>query len=216
VSTISDEFHPAATDASGQTPHAGDNSVAGGGGALASAPDDSGIANLEKIRDILFGAHMRNYDRRLAGLEERLVRETAALNEEVRKRLAALEDFVKRETDSLNDRLKAEFEARSDATAALSRELRESAGTLERRAGSLDDQLGRAQRELRQQILEQHQRLSDEIQARVDDVLSRLHKESTDLRSDKADRATIAALLTEMALRLNNELSLPGLSSPPR
>jgi hypothetical protein len=204
VSTTSDDPHHA-SDAPSPAVNAAED------GARVASADDSGIANLEKVRDILFGAHMRNYDRRLTGLEERLGKEISTLNEEVRRRLAALEDFVKRETASLGDRLKTEFDARSEATAALSRDLRDAAGAFERRTGSLDDQLGRAQRELRQQILEQHQSLSDDIRTRIEEVLSLIHKESSDLRSDKADRATIATLLTEMAMRLNDELAIPGL-----
>jgi hypothetical protein len=33
------------------------------------------------------------------------------------------------------------------------------------------------------------------------------------LRHEKTDRATLAALLTEMAMRLNNELTIPGLDN---
>jgi hypothetical protein len=48
------------------------------------------------------------------------------------------------------------------------------------------------------------------MRQKTDELVSRIQKESTDLRSDKADRATIATLLTEMALRLRNELNIPG------
>ena len=44
-----------------------------------------------------------------------------------------------------------------------------------------------------------------------EDVLARLGQESAELRHDKADRSTLANLLTEMAMRLNNELTLPGI-----
>ena len=58
--------------------------------------------------------------------------------------------------------------------------------------------------------LEQHQRLSDDIRQKVDDVLAPLARETHALRTDKADRAAIATLLTEMAMRLTNELRIPG------
>jgi hypothetical protein len=199
VSTTTDGFQPAIGD---------------GPAAPATGAEDMSVANLDKVRDLLFGAQMRDYDRRFARLEERLVRDTAALSDDVRKRLAALEEFVRQQTQSLADRLTSEYESRSEATAALSRELHELTLGLQRRAGALDDQLGRAQRDLRQQMLEQHQRLSGEIEQKVSDVLSRIQRESTELRSDKADRATLASLLTEMALRLRNELSVPGFDAP--
>ena len=47
--------------------------------------EQAGGASLDKVRDILFGVQMRDYDRRFARLEERLVKETADLKDEVKK-----------------------------------------------------------------------------------------------------------------------------------
>jgi predicted transcriptional regulator len=132
------------------------------------------------------------------------------MKEEVRRRLAALEQFIKQEADSLADRIKTEHDERTDATKDLAREAHDTAKTFEKKHGQLDDQIGRAQRDARQQILELHQRMSDELKQKVDEVIARLNQEAAELRSDKTDRATLAALLTEMAMRLTNELSIPG------
>src|SRR5688500_8442519 len=51
---------------------------------------DADGASLEKVRDLLFGVHLRDYDRKLARLEERLVKETNELREDVKKRLTAI------------------------------------------------------------------------------------------------------------------------------
>ena len=176
-----------------------------------SPMDDAESGNIDKVRDILFGGQMRDYERRFARLEERLVQETSELKEDVRRRLAALEQFAKQETGSLADRIKMENEERTDATKDLSRELRENAKAFEKKAGVLDDQIGRTQRELRQQILELHQQLTDDLRRKIDEVLAKLGQESAELRHDKTDRAPLAAWLTERAMRLNNELTIPGI-----
>jgi DNA anti-recombination protein RmuC len=173
--------------------------------------DDLAGGNIDKVRDILFGGQMRDYERRFARLEERLVQETAELKDDVRRRLAALEQFIKQEADSLADRIKTEHDERTDATKDLAREAHDNAKAFEKKAGLIDDQIGKTQRELRQQILELHQRVSDELRQKVDEVIARLNQESAELRNDKTDRATLAALLTEMAMRLTNELSIPGI-----
>jgi len=175
------------------------------------APDDLGGGNIDKVRDILFGGQMRDYERRFMRLDERLAQETAELREEVRRRISALEQFVKQETESLADRIKVEHDARTDATEALSRDASDAAKAFDKKTGQLDDQIGKVQREARQQILELHQNLTDDLRVRIEDVMARLSREAAELRSDKTDRATLAALLTEMAMRLNNELSLPGM-----
>ena len=69
------------------------------------------------------------------------------------------------------------------------------------------------QRDLRQQMLDVQKSLDDELRRKVEDVLGRLARESRALRADKADRATIASLLTEMAMRLTNDLSIPGMDA---
>jgi DNA anti-recombination protein RmuC len=179
------------------------------------APAELAGGNIDKVRDIIFGGQMRDYERRFARLEERFLQETADLKDDVRRRLTALEQFVKDETASLADRITGEQAARADETKDLARDWRESARVFEKKTGQLDDQIGRVQRELRQQILEMHQNVGDEMRHRIDDVLTRLGRESTELRNDKTDRVTLAALLTEMAMRLTNELSLPGMDRDP-
>jgi uncharacterized phage infection (PIP) family protein YhgE len=181
----------------------------GPNGADRQSGDPGNAASIDKVRDILFGGQVREFDRRFSRLEERLLKETNDLKEHLKGRLDALEKFTKKETESLADKIKSEHDDRADSHSTLARELKDTAKSLEKRTASLDDQQTKSQRELRQQILEQGQRLGEDLRKRVDDVLARLASEAQQLRSDKADRATVAALLTEMALRLSGE-DLPG------
>src|SRR5690349_16058116 len=57
------------------------------GAAPQPAADGTNPASLDKVRDILFGNQMRDVERRFARLEERLIKETADLKEDVRRRL---------------------------------------------------------------------------------------------------------------------------------
>ena len=175
---------------------------------LPRLPETEGAAggNLDKVRDLLFGGQMRDYDRKFARLEERLVKETADLREEVRRRLSALEAYMKAEVESQSDRLRAEQEGRSSGDKELGRELRDSAQQFDQKLSQLDDLVARNQRDLRQQLHTQHHELVDDIRQRVDDVLGRLAHEAQELRSDKTDRKALAALLTEMAMRLNGDI----------
>jgi ABC-type transporter Mla subunit MlaD len=174
----------------------------------AQAPDPDGPAggNLDKVRDLLFGGQMRDYDRKFARLEERLIKDTADLRDEVRKRLTALEAYMKTEVESLSDRLRAEQDGRTAADKDLGRELRDASQAFDQKLSQLDDLVARGQRDLREQLHAQHQELGDDIRKRVEDVLVRLAQEARELRSDKTDRKALAALLTEMAMRLNGDI----------
>jgi hypothetical protein len=172
--------------------------------------EDAGAGNLDKVRDILFGAQIRDSDRRFARLEERVAQESAELKEDVRKRLSVLEQFVKHELESLAARLKSEHEARADADKDLSGELRDAQKANEKKFGQFDDQLGKVQRELRQQVLDTHQKIADDLQRQAQDLLARLSREAADLRQEKLDRAALAGMLTDIAMRLTGELTDAG------
>ena len=153
---------------------------------------------------------MRDVERRFARLEERLLKETSDLKDDVRRRLDALELYAKNENESLAGQIKAEHEDRIESDSRQLRDAAETTRSIERRITTLDEQVAKGQRELRSQLLEQHQRLSDDIRHKMEDVLATLARETGELRTDKADRTAIASLLTEMAMRLTNQFRLPG------
>ena len=169
---------------------------------------DSG--NLDKIRDILVGPQMRDYEKRFVRLEERLVKECGNLREDTRKRLDYLENYIKTEVDSLIERLKTEQTQRDDAVNELDQELKNLIKTLERKITQLDEQTSLNQRELRQQILEQSKNLNNDIEQKHDELLTVLEREAKELRTGKTDRSTLAALFAELAVRLNNESEISG------
>ena len=171
----------------------------------AQAPDAegaSGAGNLDKVRDLIFGGQMRDYDRKFARLEERLAKRPQT-SDELRKRLAGLEAYMKTEVESLSERLRVEQDGRTSADKDLGRELRDAGQQLDHRISQLDDFVARGLR-LRQQ-LRAAPGLGDDIRSRVEDVLVRLAHDAQELRSDKTDRKALAALLTEMAMRLNGD-----------
>ena len=182
-------------------------------------PGDSPVAdgstlteasNIDKIREILFGVQMRDYEKRFSRLEERLLKESSDLRDDTRKRFDALESFVKTEFETLSERLLAEQRNRDESDQNLSRELQDTGKSLERKLAQFDEQTTRAQRELRQQILDQSKNLSDEIRQKADELSALLDRQVAELGNAKTDRAALAGLFSEVALRLNNEFKIPG------
>ncbi|HVG34350.1 MAG TPA: hypothetical protein VM911_14870 [Pyrinomonadaceae bacterium] len=176
---------------------AGDADLAGGG-------------NIDKIRDILFGVQMRDYEKRFARLEERLIKEAADLRDETRKRFDALELYIKQEFESLTERLTIEQNTRGEAVETLSLGITDTARAFEKRTAQMDEQSSKSQRELRQQILDQSKSLNDEIRQKYEELTAALQREAAELRTDKTDRSALAALFTEVAMRLNNDFKIPG------
>ncbi|MBL8150968.1 MAG: hypothetical protein JNN15_13665 [Blastocatellia bacterium] len=174
-----------------------------------SSEDLSG-GNLDKVRDILFGSQMRSFEKRLTRLEEKVVRETSDLRNDIKTRFDNIEVFIKKEIESLSDRLKAEERERLAAQKEITVELRDSAKAFEKRLIQLDDQTTKNHRDLSQQLIEKSRSLSEEIRQKYDDLVATLERETQELRLEKTDRSSLATMFTELAMRLNNEFKIPG------
>ena len=161
--------------------------------------------SLGKVRDILVGSQMREVDKKFSRLEERLVKECSDLRDETRKRLDTLENYIKEEAESLSYRAKNEQLKRDAAVKAINEEQRKLAESLENKMTELDEEASKTQRELRQQIFSQSQSLHDDIRQKYQEIVALLERETYELKSEKTDRTQLAALFSELALRLNSQ-----------
>jgi uncharacterized phage infection (PIP) family protein YhgE len=172
------------------------------------AIEESG--KVDRIRDILFGSQMRDYDARFQRLEERLTQEAAEIRADLQKRLEALESFMKGEVESITNRANAEQSERSSAIEKLGRDLAETAKHFDSRIKTLDEQTAKEIHALRQQLLDQSKTLSDEIREKHDQMKAGLDREAEQIRGAMTGREALAEMLSEVALRLKNEFRVPG------
>ncbi len=176
---------------------------------LAIEADKGPEANVDKIRDILFGSQMRDYDKRFSRLEERLVKTSETFRDDLKKRFDSLESFVKGEMDSLNERLKNEKSERAETIKGITKEIKETLRTLEKKLSQLDEGTAQAHAELRKAILDQSKNLTKEIDEKHKELVGCLEGEVATLTREKTDRAALADLFTELSLRLKDEFTLP-------
>src|SRR5271168_5481670 len=98
-------------------------------------------ANVDKIRDILFGSQMRDYEKRFVRLEDTGTKALETLREDMTKRLDTLSNYIKEETDSLGQRIKTEKSERAEGLKELTREMKDSAKIVEKKLSQLEDQM---------------------------------------------------------------------------
>lgn len=166
--------------------------------------------NINKIRDILFGGQMRDYDRRFVRLEERIGKEMNDLRDESRKRIDSLETFFRKEIDALSVRVIGEQNIRTDAVRELVQGLKDLSVNFDRKLSQMGEQNNRNDSELRQQLLEQSKVIREEIQGRYSELLKAIDREAVELRHEKTDRTALSEMFAELAMRLNNDLRLPN------
>ncbi|MDQ6912854.1 MAG: hypothetical protein M3128_08265 [Verrucomicrobiota bacterium] len=165
--------------------------------------------NVDRIRDILFGPQMRDYDARFQKLEERLTLEANNLRWEIQKRLEAMEAFMRGETESLGHRLTSEQNARNQHLEKLGRDLGETAQHVNERLTNLDGQMAKEFRELRQQLLDHSKALSGEIKDKHDQLKAGLDQEAAQIRGAMTGREQLSEMLSELSLRLKGEFRVP-------
>lgn len=162
--------------------------------------------NLERTRELLFGPALREIEKRFSRLEERLTREISETKEEFRRRLGQLEVHTKGELESLAQQLAAERDERGRLLKQLSQERVAADNSLEEKIAQHVESSGRTARDLASQTRDQHRLLAEELQQKFDSLTGNLARESAALRDDKTDRAALADMLSEMALRLRREV----------
>ncbi len=171
--------------------------------------DTANMGNLNRVRDILFGAEMREYEKKFSRLEERLLKVSIELKDEIRKSLDSLENYVKKEVESLLEQVKTEQSERTSATDDLTRELRDTNKSLEKKLHQVDEMATKNHRDLRQQLLDQSKSLTDEIRQKSTEFAGKLDQSVQELRAAKTDRYALASLFTEVALQLSSETKFP-------
>lgn len=162
-------------------------------------------SNIDQIRDIIFGTQMRDYDRRFTQLEERLLKDSADMREELSRRYSALEEYIKREIDALGDRLLAEQRSRTTAVQELGGALEQLNRNADRRMNEMSEETARSTRDLRADLSRQAASLTEDIQRRSTELSGSLKRESDELHTRKVDRAALGAMFAEVAARLADE-----------
>ena len=174
-------------------------------GPQVDAGEALGIGSVEKIRDILFGSQMRDYEKKFAELKERMQEEVAHLREESHKRFEMIEGYIKDEVESMSERLRKEHDERSEAVKEILQEQKDTTRALEKKISQLDDQLTKHTRDLRQQILDKSQSLSEDISKKRDEAAAALDRVAQGLRTSKVNRALLSEIFVNMAMRLTDE-----------
>jgi hypothetical protein len=172
-----------------QTPLAGAHDAAG----------EAGGGNIDKIRDILFGSNMRDYEQRFARLEEALKKESSDLRDTTRRHLESLEAFVHKELAALEVRLNAERDERSAGAASILKKI-----------GDMENYEAQAKREIRNDLLQQSKELTEAIRGKGEELVALLERRSQELQHSKTDRAALAGLFNEVALRLTDQFKVAG------
>ena len=142
---------------------------------------------------------MRDYEQRFSRLEEALKKESSDLRDTTRRHLESLEAFVHKELAALEVRLNTERDERSETSSSILKKI-----------GELENHEAQAKREIRNDLLQQSKELTDAIRNKGEELIALLERRSQELQHSKTDRAALAGLFNEVALRLTDQFKVTG------
>jgi chromosome segregation ATPase len=190
-------------------------------------------AEVDRLRGILFGAQIEEYERRFTDMKREIGR-IASEFDEARERLNTLEKTVLRRMDTLElevrkltDELSHERERQrrqETLVQKLSVQVRQNEETLQEAGNNIRD-LHKTQTssdtsvrsiradliDVRDQIEERGQVLRREFRQTEDDLRAELHRFADRLEDQKTDRKALASMLIEVATRLETGNNISGL-----
>ncbi|KQY26691.1 hypothetical protein [Rhizobium sp. Root482] len=160
---------------------------------------------VDKIRDLLFGNQMQDYDRRFSKLEDRLSQRFKDVESEAKRNLETYESNAKKQVESLSAQLRSEKDARAEADKEIDRNLREHNQALEKQVRALSDQLSELERDVADRISRSDHLLREEIKQKYENIQMLMEKMFSDLSNVKTDRNLLAGLFVEVAKCINQD-----------
>ena len=173
--------------------------------ALNNTPSMNDAPGVDKIRELLFGNQMQDYDRRFSVMEERFLQKVRDLEAESTRALQSIESSMKKQLESLASQIRQEQDLRAEADKELGRGLREQIQGLEKHLTKVADQLANQDRDFTERLSHESQTLREESRRRTEDTRAAIERMLAELMHVKTDRSLLAGLFVEIARCLNQD-----------
>ena len=162
--------------------------------------------NVEQIREILFGGHIRAFDERFELVESRLSRESATLQKNIEIRLAELDRMLAEVRENASDQLGAESNNRDIALNKIELAIASTRMDAENQMAQLQDNFNSEIKATRSELNAVHKELSKALE-KADKAQD---KRSEKLEFDKVDRKELAKFLSDMAQKIQPDKNKQG------
>jgi chromosome segregation ATPase len=142
-------------------------------------------ASMERVREILFGNRMREFEIRVEEGLERLRHNFSQTQNDTQAQLASLEKHIRGELEAL---IEVQRQEQEETRRSLSQ---------------LSEEMNRSKRELRELVFEQVRQLQGRIRAEAETAQSQLERIHLETDRRKLDSHKLASLLSALAMDLD-------------
>lgn len=174
-----------------------------------STPHGDEYNELDKVRNILFGAQSRDLEQRLARMEQYFGQELESVRSTFEKRLGTLETYIKTEDVEFNKRLNEFKKEHGHCLAEQNIKIQELETSHQHALKSITTQASKTEQELRSMVIDLSKTMSTALEEKAENLTEMMRKADEELRLLKTDRFDLADLFEEFSVRLRNNTERP-------
>jgi predicted nuclease of restriction endonuclease-like RecB superfamily len=171
------------------------------------------LGNIDQIRDIIFGAQMREYDARLEQMRSDMGKHQQEVGDRLDHLKTNLTSEIKSGFESLEKKLKTFNTNHAEEAADLRQQIERLNRKLSSSVEDLDTALEEKTKAIKTELTEVRDQYQGEILMLRDMILAELEDRSKQLQAGKVSRFDMAEALFEMGLRLQGSEMIPTLQS---
>lgn len=169
---------------------------------MTPSPVKDGVGNIDQIRDIIFGAQLREFNQRFDKLETNALK----LHEEARKAIEEVRNTLAAELRGTVELLERKFQTHVSnaevAASAARQKIEATESKVDEALRSLAAETGAARKAVQDEVTQAREALSAELQAMKSQLVEAVNARVAELLATKVSRSEIAELLLEMGGRL--------------
>jgi exonuclease VII large subunit len=169
------------------------------------------LGNIDQIRDIIFGAQLREYDNRFDKIDSDL----SMMQQDMQTRTEQIKTVLSGEMRAAIDSFEKKIKSITLNTQEESADLRQQIDRVNRKFSSsieaLDEAIDNQTSSLREEVSQTRERLSEETRTLKTQVFEELDRRFSMLRDVKVSRDDMAEILFELGMRLKGTEFVPEL-----
>lgn len=169
------------------------------------------LGNVEKIRDILFGAKLREYDDSFSKLESTLSRLQQEMVERLEQTKSSLKQEIRASIESLEEKIKSVSSNLQEEEKQLKKQVEYSNNKFSSSLESLDGIVYNQTTSLKEEASETSKQLQGDISILKQEIFQELDKRFSNIQDVKVARNDMSEMLLEISLRLKGTDWLPEL-----
>ncbi|HIK28315.1 MAG: hypothetical protein N3E45_01165 [Oscillatoriaceae bacterium SKW80] len=169
------------------------------------------LGNIDQIRDIIFGAQLREYNARFEKIESDITMIQQEMHDYAEQVKSVLSSELRAAVESLEKKIKSLTSNSQEETAELRQQIERVNRKFSTNIETLDKTLDQQTSSLREELLQTREKLQEDVRSLKNQVFEELDRRFSMLREVKISKDDMAEILFELGMRLKGTEFVPQL-----